>query len=349
MLANFCRGFLRCLQLSQRSSLGVFILLSIFYPYAIANVFNIKSGTTGGGCQTYMSQLSDIWDDSVNMNNAALELIRAAQSTDPNIAPETFQAKRLVATFFGTEMDLNEIEEWLNDVETFLNGDTKEVRYFLFCDSTFETKKSSNDPAVSRDGSPMIDPATNEPARIRKEYPRIDFRSSAPYLVELDWEMPKHFFYVLDHRSFDPTTYCSQPGSLGRTQHGDSDVCVLLCPDSFVIGSGKANYLRLGAEVRDVNEDIQTVSCVAQTFYHELFHAVHERYESIDNTGYGARAIIGNAKSVLGRERRGTRNANRNTLQAPENYTWFALAAWYFYHEQVFFDAGMSNHVQPNQ
>ena len=59
----------------------------------------------------------------------------------------------------------------------------------------------------------------------------------------------------------------------------------------------------------------------------------------------GARQIIDNA---LGRELNGNANANSQTLQAPENYTWFALAAWYFYQQNVFSDAGQSQHVEPN-
>jgi hypothetical protein len=62
----------------------------------------------------------------------------------------------------------------------------------------------------------------------------------------------------------------------------------------------------------------------------------------------GARKIIDNAKAALGRELNGNANANSQTLQAPENYTWFALAAWYFYQQSIFFDAGQSQHVEPN-
>ena len=62
----------------------------------------------------------------------------------------------------------------------------------------------------------------------------------------------------------------------------------------------------------------------------------------------GARQIIDNARATLERELNGNANANSQTLQAPENYTWFALAAWYFYQQSVFFDAGQSQHVEPN-
>ncbi|KAI1414317.1 hypothetical protein F5Y13DRAFT_197765 [Hypoxylon sp. FL1857] len=347
-MANSYRDYFYYPQPALRVLLWIVVLLSLFGACDIADVFGIKPGTDDGGCQAYRDQLNDIWDDSVNMNNAALRLIRAAQSTDPAIAPETFQARRLVATFFGTELDYNEIEEWFNDVQTVLNGNTNNRRYIVFCDATFEMMMRSSDQAVGSDGSPVVNPATNRPTLIREDYTDIDFRSSAPYLVQIDWLTPRRYFYILDHRSFNPATYCSEPGSLGRTQHGNNDVCVLLCPASFTTGDGRASNLRLGAEVQDVGQDIQTVSCVAQTFYHELFHAVHERYGSEDNTGYGARDIISNAQGVLRRERAGTSDANEDTLQAPENYTWFALAAWYFYSGNVFFDAGLSNHVQPN-
>jgi hypothetical protein len=62
----------------------------------------------------------------------------------------------------------------------------------------------------------------------------------------------------------------------------------------------------------------------------------------------GARQIINNADAVLDRELKGNANANSQTLQAPENYTWFALAAWYFYQQSIIFDAGQSQNVQPN-
>jgi predicted membrane metal-binding protein len=60
----------------------------------------------------------------------------------------------------------------------------------------------------------------------------------------------------------------------------------------------------------------------------------------------GSRQIIDNARAALGRELKGNANANSQTLQAPENYTRFALAAWYFYQQSVFFDAGQSQHVE---
>ena len=71
--------------------------------------------------------------------------------------------------------------------------------------------------------------------------------------------------------------------------------------------------------------------------------------DSADNYSDGARQIIDNSEVALRRELNGILNANSQTLQAPENYTWFALAAWYFYQQSVFFDAGQSQNVEPNR
>lgn len=69
---------------------------------------------------------------------------------------------------------------------------------------------------------------------------------------------------------------------------------------------------------------------------------------STDNLFRWCTTIIDNAKAALDRELNGNTNANSQTLQAPENYTWFALAAWYFYQQSVLFDAGQSQNVEPN-
>ena len=95
------------------------LLLVLSYPLLclcarITDVFTIAPGTTNAGCGNYIDAngdgaLTDIWTDSATLNANALRLINAAMSDDPARAPETRQAERLVATFFGTQLDFNEI------------------------------------------------------------------------------------------------------------------------------------------------------------------------------------------------------------------------------------------------
>ena len=95
------------------------LLLVLLYPLLclctrITDVFTLAPETTNGGCGNYIDAnsdgaLTDIWTDSVTLNADALRLINAAISDDPARAPETRQARRLVATFFGTLLDYNQI------------------------------------------------------------------------------------------------------------------------------------------------------------------------------------------------------------------------------------------------
>jgi hypothetical protein len=80
----------------------------------ITDVFTVAPETANGGCSNYIDAngngaLTDIWTDSIALNANAVRLIDAAISDDPARAPETWQARRLVATFFGTQRDYNEI------------------------------------------------------------------------------------------------------------------------------------------------------------------------------------------------------------------------------------------------
>jgi hypothetical protein len=95
------------------------LLLVLFCPLLclctrITDVFTLAPETTNGGCGNYIDAngdgaLTDIWIDSVALNANTVRLINAAISDDPAREPETRQAKRLVATFFGTQLDYNEI------------------------------------------------------------------------------------------------------------------------------------------------------------------------------------------------------------------------------------------------
>jgi hypothetical protein len=95
------------------------LLLVLLYPLLclctrITDIFTLAPGTTNGGCGNYIDAngdgaLTDIWTDSVALNANTVRLINAAISDDPTRVPETRQAKRLVATFFGTQLDYDEI------------------------------------------------------------------------------------------------------------------------------------------------------------------------------------------------------------------------------------------------
>jgi hypothetical protein len=95
------------------------LLLVLLYPLLclctrITDVFTVAPETANGGCSNYIDAngdgaLTDIWTDSAALNANAVRLINAAISDDPARAPETWQARRLVATFFGTQRDYNQI------------------------------------------------------------------------------------------------------------------------------------------------------------------------------------------------------------------------------------------------
>lgn len=144
-----------------------------------------------------------------------------------------------------------------------LEGNAGSRRYFLFCNGDYEVKKKSSDQAQDAQGDPMTDEATGNKITIAQGFPDINFRSFAPYWIQ------SVGVYVVDKKSHDPATYCSLQDSLGLTQHGNSNRAVLLCPNSFTTGPGKAQHVRLGAQVTDINQDIQDFSCIAMTFYHE--------------------------------------------------------------------------------
>jgi len=95
------------------------LLLVLLYPLLclcarITDVFTLAPEPTNGDCGNYIDAngdgaLADIWTDSVALNANALRLINAAISNDPARESETRQARRLVATFFGTQLDYGEI------------------------------------------------------------------------------------------------------------------------------------------------------------------------------------------------------------------------------------------------
>ena len=100
-------------------SLKRVLLLVLLYPLLclcarITDVFTLAPETANYGCGNYIDAngdgaLTDIWTDSIALNANAVRLINAAISNDPARAPETRQARRLVATFFGTQLDYDEI------------------------------------------------------------------------------------------------------------------------------------------------------------------------------------------------------------------------------------------------
>jgi hypothetical protein len=95
------------------------LLLVLLYPLLcfcarITDAFTLALEVTNYGCGNYIDAngdgaLADIWTDSVALNANSLRLINAAISDDPARALETRHARRLVATFFGTQLDYNEI------------------------------------------------------------------------------------------------------------------------------------------------------------------------------------------------------------------------------------------------
>jgi hypothetical protein len=87
-------GYVLCLILSFESF--------VFCQAPIGTAFNIKQGTTNGGCANYLTQLDGIWADCWSLVNNAIDLIQAAQSTNAAQVLETFQAQELIFTFFGT-------------------------------------------------------------------------------------------------------------------------------------------------------------------------------------------------------------------------------------------------------
>lgn len=144
-----------------------------------------------------------------------------------------------------------------------LGGNAGNNRYFLFCNGDYAVKKKSSDPAQDAQGELLTDKATGNKITIAQGFPNINFRSFAPYWIQ------SMGFYVVEIKSHDPAAYCSLQDSLGLTQHGDINRVVLLCPNSFRTGPGKAQHVRLGVQVTDINQDIQEFSCIAMTFYHE--------------------------------------------------------------------------------
>ena len=287
------------------------LLLVLLYPLLclcarITDVFTVAPETANGGCGNYIDAngdgaLTDIWTDSIALNADALRLINAAISDDPARVPETQQARRLVATFFGTQLDYDEIlgtlrfpispmsagrgpkrksryearfssqlkyansstKDWYNEVSAVLEGNAGANRYFLFCNGDYEVKKKSSDLAQNTQGNLLMDKVTTNKITIAQGFPDLDFRSFAPYWIQ------SAGIYVVDKKSHDPATYCSLQGSLGLTQHGKGNRAVLLCPNSFTTGPGKAQHVQLGTQVTDINQDIQDYSCIAMTFYHE--------------------------------------------------------------------------------
>ena len=152
---------------------------------------------------------------------------------------------------------------WYDDVETVLGRNAGAERYFLFCNSDYEIKKKSSDQAQDAQGNPLTNEATGNKLTIAQGFPDLNFRSFAPYWIQ------STRFYVVEKKSHNPATYCSLESSLGLTQHGGLNRVVLLCPNSFTTSPGKAQHARLGAQVTDVNQDIQDFGCIAMTFYHE--------------------------------------------------------------------------------
>ena len=95
--------------------LRLLIYLVLCLGANIQNVINITPGTISGGCGNYfdftqnIDALADIWTDSIALNMNAIKLVMAAMAQSDNPTFETLQAQHLIATFFGTGRDYDEI------------------------------------------------------------------------------------------------------------------------------------------------------------------------------------------------------------------------------------------------
>ncbi|KAK3303619.1 uncharacterized protein B0T15DRAFT_560767 [Chaetomium strumarium] len=327
--------------------------LILFFPcmsFALVDIraaFNLARPNTGGNCEARINQLNGFFSEADQMTTDAINMLRAAISTTPDIGEnERGQAQRAATTWLSalTDADRGVAIDTFRRIRDFLdrgqNADHPQKPAWLFCDDTWLAKHQWTNPVQNQNGAFILVP-TSTGTRfklIQEQYP-TRFQQNPGLLPYFAASIGT---YVLD-LDYGTSSYCGE-SNLGATQDESPNAATMtLCPVSFNSGAS-APAASLGADGGN-GPGFQRYAPPSLTMYHELFHLVLGAAQSDDvqvNNAVGNAVGDVNTRLIATRAARAANRGNRAQLQRilrnPESYTWFALQAWYFYRRNQYFN-----------
>ncbi|KAI1295160.1 hypothetical protein F5Y03DRAFT_387453 [Xylaria venustula] len=288
------------------------ILLSVLSPLiqgvSVGDVFDVKQGTTKGGCD---GKNIDAWfADAITLGNSAAA---GAAATDQD-------SRKYLKTFFsiGPQDDATQAGGPIGQVNDVLNqrslppGGTPR----LFCNSDWLQEQQWDDVA--------FDPATRLPRTDGKKVQDVFVKDTTGKLFP---------FWSDDLRQYlkaETGDYCSDKDNLAATQDQTAPSTITLCIDNF--SSNQAETLANIPTVTTQKVSVSTLQVHSLNLFHEMFHLVLGTAGTPDHS-YNLNSIV----------RFGTVKA----IQNPESYTFYALAYFLGQNTQLTFANSKSANKPP--
>ncbi|KAL3425262.1 hypothetical protein PVAG01_02053 [Phlyctema vagabunda] len=302
-------------------------LLSCAAAVEITDIFTVQARADRGGCSTRADVLDQWLSEGIESIDQALLAI-----DDYN---NDIEIRRAMFEFFGVvnrknpsaaqQAKIQQVREYIQQVGNFLNevqtnGASMYGRdgYWLFCDSTFLSLRAPTSTASDAQGRDILDQNQN-PVRIMDIAKYRDQIAADPGNQPW-WSDDVNGYYFTDTGA----NYCSgdnlgltaaiQPliSVNGQVQNGPEIASVIICPYSFDRSPRPASY-------RDANTQLVSGTNLADavprssTLLHELFHAIW------GDTFLSAGAEIYDIAACMNLVRSNENQARVN----PENYVFF--------------------------
>ncbi|KAI0975968.1 hypothetical protein F4678DRAFT_469733 [Xylaria arbuscula] len=261
-------------------------LTPAIYAVSVGDVFDIKQGTTNGGCD---GKNVDAWfADAITLGSSAAA---GAAATDQD-------SRKYLKTFFsiGPQDDATQAGGPISQVNDVLNQRSLPPggKPRLFCDSGWLQEQKWDDVA--------FDPATGLPRTDGKKVQDV-FVKDTTGLVP---------FWSDDLRQYlkaDTGDYCSDKDNLAATQDQTAPSTITLCVDNF--SSTQAETLANIPTVTNQRVSVSTLQVHSLNLFHEMFHLVLGTAGTPDHS-YNLNSIV--------------RFKTAKAIQNPESYTFYALA-----------------------
>ncbi|CAJ2511863.1 Uu.00g074880.m01.CDS01 [Anthostomella pinea] len=256
------------------------LLLGVLTPPVRGNihsVFNIKSGTTDGGCD---GTNIDAWFSDAQ--TLAASAAAGAAATDPD-------SRKYIETFFsiGPNDDPKQAGDPIRLVQQVLGGTTPPGgKPWLFCSSDWLKQKKWTDVAINaRTGNPYA-----------------NRRTIQQVLVKPKGEVPFWSEDLVEYVTGQPGDWCSKPGNSAATQDQTLPSTITLCVNNLP-GHEGATLATIPLDPGD-GVSISTLQVQSLNLFHEMFHLAlgtqatnPETYDLLDITSHPTPVAVKNPES----------------------------------------------------
>ncbi|KAJ5397870.1 hypothetical protein N7509_005983 [Penicillium cosmopolitanum] len=343
------------MRLNFYSWLGLLGLSNLVAGKALDNVFNVKSGTTKGGCDSYRSgQVNENLDAYFE---EAQKIIKTASDAFGKYNTDV-QVQKLGKTFFGitpnsqqTGTNSNEdanllkhVQDWFKDLDTYAQGGSGQ-KIPLYCNSDWLEETTT---VYDSSGKAKNNQVVSDDKAYGKTVPQLKKKTWVAF-----WSDDLKEYYFGPPYTSNPPTYCGDNGNIAVVtpmSTGKESLSLTLCPGGFF---KKPNTLEaLDDSSSDIGHSLQSLETRSLSIVHELVHACKGPDDTPDINAWGPKAAIkpkikgqpnplwpGNTDDFINKRRVAytasdailtaqATNPRQPTENTPESYAWAALAVY---------------------